>query len=217
MITLYLILAPSVLRTFSFTVYWLGSNITCNNAEAGTDHSWYIIMYESGLMVLTLYSPLTSVMLMVAVWCWPMVARVEELDRTAVSISVPSTVVSVLLVNGTNCSVSLGWKVTVWLVISVKSANSEVWNRNYKNYRFWKSNTAYLHWQLSCVRLFSKHSECKCKTIHWSITCSSHNSWNGNWNRNICISNSHNPQHCRAPLWHCVCDRVKLDHNTWSK
>jgi len=76
------------------------------------------------------------VILIVVVSCGPRVAPVEGMDRTAVSISVPSTVVSVLLVNWTNCFVSPGWKVTIWLVIAVKSDNSEVWNRNYKSYRF---------------------------------------------------------------------------------
>jgi len=66
------------------------------------------------------------VILIVAVSCGPRVAPVEGLDRKAVNISVPSTVVSVLLVNGTNCSVSPDWKATVRLVITVKSANSEV-------------------------------------------------------------------------------------------
>ena len=68
-------------------------------------------------------------MLMVAVSCCPRVAPVEGLDRTAVSISVPSTVVSFLLVNVTNCSVSPGWKVTTWL-IGMKSANPKVWKRS---------------------------------------------------------------------------------------
>jgi len=66
-------------------------------------------------------------MLMVAVPCL-MVAPVEGLDRTAVRTSVSSTTLSVLLVNETNCSVHVSpdWKVTTWLVIAVKSANSEV-------------------------------------------------------------------------------------------
>ena len=67
-------------------------------------------------------------MLIVAVSC-PRVTPVEGLDRTAVSISVPSTVVSFLLVNVTNCSVSPGWKVTTSL-IGMKSANPKVWKRS---------------------------------------------------------------------------------------
>jgi len=67
-------------------------------------------------------------MLIVAV-SFPRVTPVEGLDRTAVSISVPSTVVSVLLVNVTNCSVSPGWKVTTWL-IGTKSVNPKVQKRS---------------------------------------------------------------------------------------
>jgi len=71
----------------------------------------------------------------IAVSCL-MVAPEKVLVRTAFSIYVPSTMASLLEVNWTNCSVSPGWKVTIRLVIAVKSANSEVWNRNYKSYRF---------------------------------------------------------------------------------
>ena len=145
-------------------------------------------------------------MLMLAVSCGPRVAPVEGLDRTAVSISVPSIVVSVLLVNWTNWFVSPGWKVTIRLVIAMKSANSDVWNRNYKSYRF--SHAA---------ENYSMHGYKLNTAIHWFVTCSSNHRWNGNRNRNICISSSRNPQHCRAPLWHWVCEWVKLDHNTWSK
>ena len=73
-------------------------------------------------------------MLIVAVSC-PRVTPSEGLDRRAVSISVPSTVVSVLLVNVTNCSASPGWKVTTWLT-GMKSDNPKVWKRSIVGTRY---------------------------------------------------------------------------------
>ena len=70
--------------------------------------------------------PASSVILIMAVSCCPIIARVEGLDRTAVSISVPSTMLSERLVKLTNRTVSPGWKVTTSLVIGVKSASPEV-------------------------------------------------------------------------------------------
>ena len=64
--------------------------------------------------------------LIVAVPCSPMVACPEGLDRTAVSISVPSTMSLGRLVKLTNCSLSPGWKVTTSLVIGMKSASPVV-------------------------------------------------------------------------------------------
>ena len=59
--------------------------------------------------------------LIVAVSCGPIIVRADGLDRTAVSISVPSAMLSERLVNSTGRSVSPAWKVTTWLVIGVKS------------------------------------------------------------------------------------------------
>ena len=63
--------------------------------------------------------PASSVILIMAVPCGPIIARAEGLDRTAVSISVPSTVSSGRLMKSTVRTVSPGWKVTTWLVIGV--------------------------------------------------------------------------------------------------
>ena len=70
--------------------------------------------------------PASSVMLIIAVFCGPIIVRADRLDRTAVSISVPSAMLSERLVNSTGRSVSPAWKVTTWLVIGVKSFWSEV-------------------------------------------------------------------------------------------
>ena len=70
--------------------------------------------------------PASSVILIMAVSCCPILACAEGLDRTAVSISVPSTMSSERLVKLTYCTVSPDGKVTTWLVIGVKSACPEV-------------------------------------------------------------------------------------------
>ena len=65
--------------------------------------------------------PASSVILIMAVPCGPIIARADGLDRTAVRFSVPSDVSSGRLVKSTVRSVSPAWKVTTWLVIGVKS------------------------------------------------------------------------------------------------
>ena len=79
-----------------------------------------------------------------AVSCCPIIARVEGLDRTAVSISVPSTMLSERLVKLTNCIVSPGWKVTTWPVIGVKSASPEV-NVGIVNHSWFNASFMIIH------------------------------------------------------------------------